>query len=119
MQPPVLLKPIPTQIVNERAAYGPFDLKEFIQSPDKTKLLFVAELKSGEALPRGMICTNDGFLTGIPGKSTEGNYEILVTAENEAGAVQATVAFIIKPSPTDSGIAYNDKLKKHVYHLLC
>lgn len=119
MEAPVLIKPIPPQVTNERAAFGPFDLKEFIQSPDKSDILFRAELKSGEALPTGLICTGDGLLTGIPAKEVKGHYEIVVTAENKAGSVQAAFVFTIKPSlATTSPIDYIDQLKAQVWGAL-
>jgi hypothetical protein len=119
MDAPVLIKPIPAQIVNERAAYGPFDLKEFIQVAEgKAKARFSAVLKSGASLPAGMICTEDGIVTGIPAKDTQGNYEIIISAENEAGNVQAEFVLTIKPSLLSSGSEYMDKLKAQVWSAL-
>jgi len=119
MQAPVLIKPIPAQLVNERAAYGPFDLKEFIQVAEgDEKARFSALLKSGDALPTGMICTEDGILTGIPGKDTQGNYEIVVTAANDSGELQAEFILAIKPSLTSGGNEYMDKLKAQVWSAL-
>lgn len=118
MEAPVVVKPIPAQVVNERAAYGPFNLADFIQAPDHSPVHFRAELKDGQSLPKGMICTREGVLTGIPAKETEGNYEILITAENEAGAVQATFLFTIKPSLLTTGTEYIDKLKAQVWEAL-
>lgn len=116
MEAPVLIKPIPAQVVNERAAYGPFDLKEFIQVAEgSSKARFSAILKSGAALPTGMICTEDGILTGIPAKDTQGNYEIIVTAVNDAGDLQAEFVLAIKPSLVSSGNEYMDKLKAQVW----
>lgn len=120
MQAPVLIKPIPDQVVNERAAYGPFDLKGFIQVPGggEGNLRFRGELKSGEALPRGLICTADGIVTGIPGKDTSGNYDILITAENEAGSLEAHYFMMIKPSLFAADADYIDKLKAQVWQAL-
>lgn len=117
MEAPELLKEIPAQMVNERAAYGPFDLKNFIKSKDGSPLRFMAELSDGKSLPKGLICTEDGLLTGIPGKGTQGNYEIILTAKNEAGTVQIKFPFTIKPSPT-SDINYIDQLKSQVWGAL-
>src|SRR5665811_1280132 len=104
MAAPILIKPVPAQIVNEQAAYGPFDLKEFIQTPDKKlNLRFQGGLADGGALPKGMICTEDGILTGIPAKGTQGNYEIKVTVQNDDGAEEAKFLFTIKPSIADTG----------------
>lgn len=118
MAAPVLIKPIPHQIVNEQAAYGPFDLKDFFQSPDGTPIGFVAELKTGQALPRGMICTSDGILTGIPAKDTHGNYEISITATSGLDSMQASFVFTIKPSLTANNMEYIDKLKAQVWQAL-
>lgn len=116
MQAPVLIKPIPAQVVNERAAYGPFNLREYLQVPEGGEpALFSAELKDGQALPTGMICTSDGILTGIPGKGTEGNYEIIVTATNDVGSIQANFILTIKPSLLAKETDYIDKLKAQVW----
>lgn len=119
MAAPVLIKQIPAQVVNERAAYGPFDLKEFIQIAEgSSKARFNAMLKSGAPLPTGMICTEDGIVTGIPGKDTQGNYEIVVTAVNDDGEMTAEFVLNIKPSLVSSGSEYMDKLKAQVWSAL-
>lgn len=119
MSAPVLIQPIPSQVINERAAYGPFDLKAFIQvSEGSQPARFTGELQNGDALPKGMICTEDGILTGIPGKETHGNYEFLVTAENEEGKLQTTMTFTIKPSLLSAGSDYFDQLKSEVWDAL-
>lgn len=83
--PPVLAKKIPPQIVNEGAAFGPLDLKEFIQSPaDSGELRFMGELDNNDPLPRGLICTASGLITGIPAPKTVGRYKFKITAENDA-----------------------------------
>ncbi|MBX3708992.1 MAG: hypothetical protein KIT56_04565 [Gammaproteobacteria bacterium] len=118
MAEPVLLKPIPSQMVNELASYGPFDIKDFIQSPEGDDLQFHAELKDGQALPKGMILTGDGVLTGIPAKDTQGIYEIVVHAKNDAGAIQTTFVMTIKPSLANNEADYVDKLKSQVWEAL-
>lgn len=114
--PPVLVKPIAPQVVNERAAYGPLNLKEFIQAanPDLS-VNFQAELRGGAALPKGIICTSDGILTGIPGEGTLGNYEILLTAKDEEGEFQTTFPFTIKPTLQNKGADYLDQIKTQVW----
>lgn len=97
--PPALVKPIPAQIVNEGAAFGPFDLNEYIQSPDPEsgKVYFFAELTGGAALPKGLICTGDGQISGIPATGTQGVYKILIVAENDSGVpLTAEFDFTIK-----------------------
>ncbi|HTM64418.1 MAG TPA: putative Ig domain-containing protein [Gammaproteobacteria bacterium] len=119
MQAPKIIKQIPNQGVNERAAFGPFDLKEYIKTPDDSEISFSAEISGGEALPRGMICTADGLVTGIPAKDTQGNYEVVITAANEAGSVQATFQLSIMPNLSNkSSIEFLDDLKTQVWKAL-
>jgi len=119
MEAPVIKKPVPAQVINELAAYGPFYLKEYIGAPDDSALRFSAALRNGQGLPKGMICTADGILTGIPARDTQGNYEVIVTAENDVGSVQATFVMAIKPSAAAGGEAkYVDKLKAQVWEAL-
>lgn len=118
MEAPAIVKPIPPQVVNEGAAYGPFHLQPFIKTPDNSTVQFSGELTSGESLPKGMICTEDGILTGIPGKGTHGNYEIKITASNEAGFVEAIFVLTIKPSLTTNTTEYMDQLKTQVWQAL-
>ncbi len=113
---PSLLKEIPAQVINEKAAYGPFTLKDFFSGEN---LHFHAELSSGQALPQGLICTADGILTGIPAKGTQGNHEVKITAENSAGKIEATFIFVIKPIPvSDHDADYIAKLKAQVWEAL-
>lgn len=118
MAAPAVIAPIPAQIVNELASFGPFDLKKFIQAPDGAIVRFKAELKSGESLPTGMILTGDGILTGIPAKDTQGLHEIVVTAENDDGSIIATFPFTIKPTITNKEADNVDKLKSQVWEAL-
>ena len=120
MEAPVLLKPIPAQVINEQAAFNPFDLKRFIQTPDGSMdILFRAELKNGMSLPQGLICTTDGILTGIPAIGTQGNHEVVVTAENKAGSIKTEFIFRIKPSLLESSSAsYANQLKSEVWQAL-
>lgn len=118
MDAPILIQPIPPQVINELAAYGPFDLKEFIETPGHNNLQFSAELRSGEALPKGLICTSDGIVTGIPARNTKGNYEVVVTAQNEAGALETVIMLTIKPSLATTGTDYLDQLKSQVWEAL-
>jgi len=115
MAKPALITPIPPQIVNELASYPPLDLKEFIQSPDGETLHFTAELKGGAALPRGMIVTADGILTGIPAKDTQGVHEILVTADSDTASFNTIFVFTIKPAMTQTEAGYIEKLKVQVW----
>ncbi|TAK77755.1 MAG: hypothetical protein EPO11_02200 [Gammaproteobacteria bacterium] len=120
MQAPIIVKPIPNQIINEQAAYGPFELKNFIQSPPGSTSRFSAALDDGQSLPKGMICTQDGVLTGIPARGTQGNHEVIITVENEGGAVQAKFILTIKPSLANAeGVSeYADELKAEIWQAL-
>lgn len=118
METPVLIKTIPLQVINEGSAYGPFDLKQFIQTSDGSKIRFSGELETGGPLPQGMICTEDGLLTGIPSKGTKGNYQVSITAENEAGSIETTFSMMIKPALLGSGNEYADQLKAQVWEAL-
>jgi len=116
MAAPILIQAIPSQTVNELAAFGPFDLKDFIQvSEGSAPAHFTAELKGGGALPKGMICTEDGIVTGIPAKETQGNYDVLITADNGEGSVEAEFILTVKPSLTKTGTDYLDQLKAEVW----
>lgn len=98
-QLPVLIKPIPPQVVNEGAAFGPLNLNDHIQSSkeEKSPLQFSAELSDGRSLPQGLICTESGTLGGIPASGTEGFYEVLVYAKNPLGGeFSVTVQLTIK-----------------------
>ncbi|MBA3660800.1 MAG: hypothetical protein H0W64_03660 [Gammaproteobacteria bacterium] len=116
MSAPVVIQAIPPQLVNELAAYGPFDLKNYIQA-ENSRCRFSAELKNGQPLPRGMICTEDGILTGIPAKGTEGRHEVILTIENEAGHIQTALILTIKSAPSTDE-KYFDDLKSQVWEAL-
>jgi len=118
MTAPILISPIPPQIINEAASYPPFDLRKFIQSPDGEALHFRGELKGGMPLPKGMILTGDGFLTGIPAKGTQGVHEILVTADSDTASFNTSFVFTIKPALTESEAGYIEKLKLQVWEAM-
>lgn len=96
--PPVLVKEIPAQIINEGAAYGPFDLKQYIQSPDDSgELRFTGELIDGRPFPKGLVCTQNGIISGIPAPGTRGAYEFVIIAENDSESPLLTqFSFTIK-----------------------
>jgi len=98
---------IPPQLINEGASYGPFALYDFIQWPEGMEpipLRFEAEIAdSGQSLTKGLICTEDGLLSGIPARGTQGTYEILLTAISGTGEKWTTTfKLTIKPSLTAS-----------------
>lgn len=118
MEIPSIKQAIPAQVVNERAAYGPFDLKPFFLIENPQEVYFTAQLKNEQPLPKGMICTGDGILTGIPAQKTQGHYEIIVTASNDAGEVQAPLSLTIKPSLAMDQAQYGDAAKSQVWEAL-
>lgn len=91
-KPPVLANSIPPQVIYQGAAYGPFDLKNHIKSPDEESggVSFFAELADGSPLPQGLICISDGVITGTPAEGTEGEYDVAITAENDYGLTFTT-----------------------------
>lgn len=118
MAKPVLVEPIPPQVVNELAAYSPFDLKKYVQEPSGGNLIFKAELKTGGSLPKGMILTSDGILTGIPARETEGIYEIILTADSDTATFDTTFVLTIKPSLSQTEANYIEKLKGQVWEAM-
>lgn len=118
MSAPLLVKPIPAQIINERAAYRPLNLNDFIQSPDKKKLSFSAEVADGQALPKGMICTSDGQFTGIPATGTEGSYQVKITATADAEAFKTEFSLTIKSAFTNDTAGSLDAIKSQIWDAL-
>ena len=118
MQAPTLLRDIPTQMVNEQAAYGPFDLNPFIESPEEAgNVYFEADLQTGDSLPKGMICTRDGILTGIPAKGTQGLYQIRLMIGNDIDQIETDFIFEIKPGIVTS-VDYYSELKQQIWDAL-
>lgn len=119
--PPILIKAVPDQIVNEGAAWGPLNLNEYIQSPDAEsgELNFQGELTNGAALPKGIICTQNGTLSGIPGAGTQGDYEIKITARNASQIpLETTLRLTIKSRITIESIEAFNELKSRVWDAL-
>lgn len=83
---PILSKPIPSQIVHEGASYS-LILTHHIQNPNDISgnLRFKAELSDGKILPEGLVCSINGLISGTPENETKGQYDILITAENDSG----------------------------------
>jgi len=100
MAAPRLLNPIPKQTINELAGFYPFELQSFFESD--TPMRFSAQLENGKPLPKGMLCTSTGALTGIPAKGTKGTYHIKITAKNEAGETTAEFSLSILESLAES-----------------
>lgn len=121
MAGPRLIKEIPAQIMNELASFGPFDLKQFIELPSGGGSgRFSGELSTGDALPKGLILTSDGILTGIAAKDTQGQYDIVVTAENDVGNLKAHLSFTIQPglAQEQGGGEGPDKMKAMIWEAL-
>jgi len=120
-QLPVIAKPVPAFEATEGASFGPFDLTDYIVSPDGSvgTVSYFVELTSGEALPTGLVCTQAGLFGGRPQKGSAGDLEINLIAMFDNGdplIVQTTLS--IKP-----GIAADDPdqfaaLKNQVWEAL-
>ncbi len=121
-QPPVLIKAIPPQVVNEGASLGPLNLNDFIQSPDAESgaVQFVAELSDGKSLTKGLICTSNGTLSGIAAPGTQGVYEVVISANNASGTpLTAKLTLTIKERiRIDEGYQYFTDLKSRVWEAL-
>lgn len=119
MVAPILVKAVPAQAVNEQAAFGPLDLKDYITVPNQSSTIrFQAELLDGTPLPKGLICTEDGILNGFPAKGTQGNHEIKIIASNEDGQEVTRFVLTIKPSLGGAATDYVDQLKAQVWEAL-
>jgi len=115
---PILANPIPDQVTNEQAAYGPFDLTRFVQAPvDGGALFFEASIEGDAPLPQGLICTRDGILTGIPAKGTHGLYQVRLVIGNESGTIETDFVFTIKPSLAATQDHYT-QLKQQIWEAL-
>jgi len=113
-----LKKPIPAQIVNEGAAFGPLNLNDFIQSD--SKMYIRAELADGQPLPKGLICTTEGMINGIPAAGTQGSYKVIVIAVNdEADELSVEFDFTIHSRMTmDDNNQLYKKLKAEIWEAL-
>ncbi|MDR3491519.1 MAG: hypothetical protein P4M12_05655 [Gammaproteobacteria bacterium] len=99
--PPFLAAPIPPLHTHVGAAFGPIDLWEYVKADDNSgDLTFVAGLANGNGLPQGVICTRDGFLTGIPAKDTEGTHNVVLEVKSlapEVLKVECTLTINARP----------------------
>lgn len=114
MAAPRLINAIPQQVINELAGFHPFNLQSFFESD--TPIRFSAQQTNGEALPKGMICTSEGMLTGIPAKGTVGAYQLIITAQNETGETNAEFTLLIRESlvNTETGTSL-EELKAQIW----
>jgi hypothetical protein len=118
---PILLKPIPPQIVNEGASFGPLNLNDFIGLPDMAsgQLRFQAELADGASLPKGLMCTQDGMIGGIPAARTAGSYDLVVTASHDSATpFAAQFALTIKASLVTESTDIFGNFKTQVWEAL-
>lgn len=118
---PTLRKSIPSQVVNEGASFGPLNLNDFIQSPteDDNPIRFRAELADGSPLPKGLICTPDGLLRGIPSSNTQGTYEVIITAEHDPGIpFTAQFQLTIKSRPVIETTEFIEIPKSQIWEAL-
>lgn len=119
-QMPILIKPIPPQIVNEGAAFGPINLNDYIQLPDnKSPLKFYAELSDGRALIDGVICTESGTLGGIPAVGMEGIYVITIHAQGAGDEFTTSISLTVKERISMlEGHQYFTDLKSKIWEAL-
>lgn len=113
-----LQKPVPAQIVNEGATFGPLNLQDFFQSD--SQMTFRAELANGEPLPKGLICVREGIINGIPAAGTQGSYKVIVVVTNaEVETLTSEFDFTINPRlvMSDKDQLYS-KIKAEVWDAL-
>ncbi len=118
MEIPSIKQAIPAQVVNERAAYGPFDLKPFFNFPSLDEVYFTAQLENGQSLPKGMICTGDGLLTGIPAQKTQGHYDVIIIASNDEGEIESPLSLTIKASLATDPSVQGEPVKARIWEAL-
>jgi hypothetical protein len=112
---PELIKPIPTITTNEGAAFGPIDLKPHFSALNPRQLQFSAELTTHESLPAGLICTQDGLLSGIAKNKTAGDYDITLNVTENDSTTTARFKLTIKTRFTTDDPSFLDKLKSQVW----
>ncbi len=117
-QPIELIKPIPAQIVNEGASFGPLKLTDYMKA-ETGPITFSAEVVGGVPLPKGLICTSDGLISGIPAKGTEGVHTVSVLAETEGGGeLSVTFHLTIQSRIEIAGHALLTQLKSEVWQAI-
>jgi hypothetical protein len=105
-QAATLVKFIPSFTTFEGAPFGPIDLKKYIKPTNGTHadLRYSAQLLNGNPFPAGLICTQDGLLSGIAAVGTMAEYEILLSVERpdfDAFTTVFTLSIKAKLSPED------------------
>lgn len=112
-----LAKIIPDQVINEGATYKPLDFKAFLESSNVLEQLqFQAELEDGRALPKGLICTREGVLSGIPAQGTEGSYKVVLKVTDiEGNQITAAFNLIIKLANVTQPHSLLKELKQQVW----
>jgi len=100
--PPVLLKEFPPFVTNEKAAFGPIHLFDYIDMTmvEYGPVKFFAEVDGGASLPKGLICTITGVLGGIPAEGTAATYNLHIIVENDRGMLLENTPLTINPSLT-------------------
>ncbi|HVE44365.1 MAG TPA: Ig domain-containing protein [Gammaproteobacteria bacterium] len=121
MEQPVFIIEISPQFVHEQAAFGPLDMCGYMSACDRGALVFGGELKDGGALPAGLICTENGLITGIPAKNTAGQYVIVITATVRGSDIKTQTEFTLTVRPSLVATTepnHLDKLKAQVWEAL-
>lgn len=113
---PELVKPIPDQYATIGSHYQ-LDAKKYIQhlAEDSGPLLFSASGEDDFPLPKGLNCSDDGILQGIPAKGTfrPQGYLITISATTEVNrtllvSFQLAISEADRLDDIDDEIAYED-----------
>jgi hypothetical protein len=118
---PIVINPIPPLVMNEGATFGPFDLLDYVRSPDEVsgELSFEAGLADGNGLPAGLMCTVDGFISGLPPIGTAGEYDIELTVTNASGIpLILPIPMTIQTRPALDDASQMDVLKTQIWDAL-
>jgi hypothetical protein len=85
-KPPGLVQPIPALVMLEGAPFPEVTYNDYIVSYDEDDgpPHFLATLEGGAAMPKGLVCSDDGVLSGIPEVGTHGQYIIQLVVKNDA-----------------------------------
>jgi len=82
VRPSINQSPVARDIANRRVTgnFG-FDVTEYFDDPDRDPLRYTAS-----GLPNGVSISEDGFISGQASSRNEGNWFVVVTAEDTGGA---------------------------------
>ena len=122
LQPPVLIKPLPTLALHEGKDFGPIDLRDYIQSPNQEsgRVKFYAEIEETAAeLPSNIVCMESGLFGGRPERGTKGNYRVIISAENACdNFLVQVVDLVINELPAAEDPLFLANFKEDVWQTL-